>query len=807
MQRETAYERLILTLEQRGSIVRTRGHGVASAQCPCPAHDDKEPSLALRAIEGQALMYCHGGCATEDVLAALGWTMGDLYDNRRGANYRYDNGRVVHRWYSDGKRKFRQSGDLSKVELYHLAKLQAATDATVYLVEGEKDVHAIEDIGGIATTAPQGAKNFSKVDVSPLFGRHVTAVVDRDDSGDKWALRVAAALAEKAAELKFVQARAGKDAADHIAAGYDLTDFVARDDQKAGRDDTDTAENAPLAGKFGNKLLALVGGGYECPAGYRVDHSGVWAVRPVKDGGETLSRVTWAPLMITRVYEDPEGDQSVELAWMDRSRVVRRTVPRSVARRGRLLVATLGDAGLPVIEADAKHVERWLAAVESVNDRAIPRVALARQLGWQDDGTFVTSQDAPLHVEVKFDEQRAALAAHGPSGTLDGWQAAVKPMENYPVAQMGLYAGLAAPLLTPLGINSYTVDISGRSTRGKTTTAMVGMSLWGDPSEKADGLYSWRTSAYAAELRLNLANGLLVVFDETKLVKDPELVNALIYQIPKNHGQPRGGGWASGLPWRTVVISTGEQSVLTFTSDQGAAARVLTLTGAPFGVEGGESAAAANAVQDGCAEHYGVAGPAFVAKLQEGLARPGGKDKLIVKHRELAEQHRGENDISARRAPMLASMVLAAELGHKWGIVPFPPPKLATWTELFTPLDQSDDRGEKALDVVREYIASHSEELWVPKSTTPPPATGWIGRYVAIENTETVAIFPERLRSVLERAKHDLDAVVPAWREAEKLIENRSYRPPYLIKKKIRGVESKFYIFSPDVFATGSDDD
>ena len=377
----------------------------------------------------------------------------------------------------------------------------------------------------------------------------------------------------------------------------------------------------------------LVPVGVRMPAGYSISYSGVWVEKQF--GKEIVNvRVAWAPLVIKAVYVDPAGDQAVELAWVDRGQVVTRTVQRSVVRRGRILVATLGDAGLPVIEADAKLAERYLAAFESINQGKIPRVHLARQLGWQKDGTFVTAQDTPHRVEVKFDEQKPALAAHAPAGTFAGWQAAVKPMEAYPAAQMALYASLAAPLLELVGVNSFTVDISGRSTRGKTTAAGAGMSVWADPSEKADGMYSWRTTMLAAEKRLNLVNGLPVVFDETKLVRDPELVHALLYSIPKNHGQARGGGWPSGLPWRTVMISTGEQSVLTFTTDQGAGARVLTVKEAPFGTDGPESATAAVDVRDGCAEHYGTAGPRFVEKLLEETTGDG-KRRLVARHKEL----------------------------------------------------------------------------------------------------------------------------------------------------------------------------
>ncbi|MCG3039180.1 DUF927 domain-containing protein [Streptomyces sp. S1A] len=559
---------------------------------------------------------------------------------------------------------------------------------------------------------------------------------------------------------------------------------------------------------FPPALLALVrstdGPAYRVPAGYRVDYSGVWAVRETKDG-EILTRVAWAPLLVATVYVDPAGDQNIELAWMDRGRPVTRTVPRSVARRGRLLVATLGDAGLPVIEADAKQAERWLAAVESANYEAIPRVDLARQLGWQKNGAFVTSQDTPNRVEVKYEEQKSALAAHVPCGTLEGWQRAIKPMDAYPVAQMALYACLAAPLLEPVGVNSFTVDISGRSTRGKTTAAMGGMSVWADPSEKADGMYSWRTTMLAAEKRLNLVNGLPVVFDETKLVRDPEMVHALLYQIPKNHGQARGGGWPSGLPWRTVVLSTGEQSVLTFTTDQGAAARVLQLKAAPFGTGGAESAAAAIEVRDGCSENYGVAGPQFIEKLLALLA-DGGKARLLARHRELTEAHRYESDMSARRAPMVACLALAAELAHSWGIVPFPPPQHDVWAQLFAASDQTDNRGEMALDVVREYVASHRREVWSPHTADEQPFSGWIGRELQVDGKTTMALLPERLKEALRRAGYELESVIPSWRESGALVESPSYRPPYLLAKKLNGPKVRMYVFAPSVFAADDED-
>jgi 5S rRNA maturation endonuclease (ribonuclease M5) len=221
----TAYERLLDALD--GRLVRSNQ---VKASARCPAHDDTNPSLAITAIEGQALIYCHAGCETVDVLAALDLTMADLYDTRRGADYVYDNGRVVHR---NLDKTFPQRNTENPPELYRLAKVKAAVAAgrTVFVVEGEKDVHALEAIGVTATTNPMGAGKWPKVDASPLHGaRKVVIIADRDRKGAQHASDVLVSLKEHVDQIEVVQAKRGKDAADHIAAGLGVEDFAPVDE-------------------------------------------------------------------------------------------------------------------------------------------------------------------------------------------------------------------------------------------------------------------------------------------------------------------------------------------------------------------------------------------------------------------------------------------------------------------------------------------------------------------------------------------------------------------------------------------------
>lgn len=532
--------------------------------------------------------------------------------------------------------------------------------------------------------------------------------------------------------------------------------------------------------------------GYVIPAPYLVSDDGIHLLR--EDGAS--ARVAWAWLFPVAVFVDPAGDQWVELVWRDHGRWISRLVRRSVAKSGRRLITEVGDAALPITDSEARAAEKWIAAAESANRSAIVRHPVARQLGWQADGkTFVTAADSPWRIEPRYADQVPALAAHHPEGTLAGWHQAIAHAGPYLVVQAGVYAGLAPALLDIVGVDSFAVDVATKSSRGKTITAGAGLSCWADPAEKGDGLLSWQTTVIAAEKRLNLVCGLPVVIDETRLVKDPAIVDTVLYMLPKNHGKPRGGGWPNMIPWRTIAISTGEQPATSFTTHQGASARVLSIQRAPFGTEGDASRIAAEALKHGIEANYGVAGPAFVMRLQEILTEPGGRDRLRQRHADITVQLRGTTDMTGRRAPLIAVVALAAELAYEWGITPWEPPAPEEWLALFAADEERDNRPEMALDIVREYISGHASKLWGRVSASGderPPASGWIGRDV----DGGVALLPELVREELRRRGYELDAVLPGWRERGILVERPGQEPPWKIPVRIAGRPVKCIVIS-----------
>jgi 5S rRNA maturation endonuclease (ribonuclease M5) len=216
----TAYERVVDALRANGNHVKETGDGKAVAQCP--AHDDNSPSLSIKSIDGSVLLYCHAGCPADAVLGAVGLTVRDLYDNRNGAEYHYPDGRVVHR---TATKRFYQKGNVKGRTLFNADKIGDAE--LVYVVEGEKDVLAVEAAGGVAVCSAMGAGKAHLADWSPLTGRDVVIVADKDEPGRKHAAQIAGLLDEPIARsVRIVEAKQGKDAADHIAAGWSLTEFI-----------------------------------------------------------------------------------------------------------------------------------------------------------------------------------------------------------------------------------------------------------------------------------------------------------------------------------------------------------------------------------------------------------------------------------------------------------------------------------------------------------------------------------------------------------------------------------------------------
>ena len=77
-----------MTTAELAQILHARRLGPGKWIAKCPAHRDRSPSLAIREGKKAVLLRCWSGCATEDVLKAIGLKMSDLFPNKPSANWR-----------------------------------------------------------------------------------------------------------------------------------------------------------------------------------------------------------------------------------------------------------------------------------------------------------------------------------------------------------------------------------------------------------------------------------------------------------------------------------------------------------------------------------------------------------------------------------------------------------------------------------------------------------------------------------------------------------------------------------------------
>jgi 5S rRNA maturation endonuclease (ribonuclease M5) len=201
--------------------------------------EDTEPISYRHILEGECRCgLTHGSARTDDPEATYDYTdaAGELVFQvvrKAGKQFpqRRPDGNGGWIWNIRGVQRY----------LYRLPEVLAAARAgeTVYVVEGEKDVHALEAAGVVATTNPGGAGKWRREYAAAFAGAsEIVIVADRDERGILHARLIAATL--NGVPVRIVQAAEGKDAADHLAAGRTIAELVdletaAEHERGAGR--------------------------------------------------------------------------------------------------------------------------------------------------------------------------------------------------------------------------------------------------------------------------------------------------------------------------------------------------------------------------------------------------------------------------------------------------------------------------------------------------------------------------------------------------------------------------------------------
>ena len=253
-----------MTFERILSHFQVRKRGTGKAQCICPAHADREASLTLTDGNDRALIKCHAGCSTEEVVIAAGLKMSDLFygdglpkerwrvyiENREKRkieavyNYASINGDYAYtKVRLEGKKML--FGILSNERFAYglngknkktfnavygsISSIKRAIERKepVFIPEGEKDVNTLVK-KGYAAFSCGGANDWNK-NVSELCkDADVIVLADNDDPGKKLASTVVRDLKGTAKSIKIIipMPEVPKaDITDYFEAGHTVEEF------------------------------------------------------------------------------------------------------------------------------------------------------------------------------------------------------------------------------------------------------------------------------------------------------------------------------------------------------------------------------------------------------------------------------------------------------------------------------------------------------------------------------------------------------------------------------------------------------
>lgn len=360
----------------------------------------------------------------------------------------------------------------------------------------------------------------------------------------------------------------------------------------------------------------------------RVD--GVYWVEPKsdKDTGEIISRESWlcSALEVVGIGIDDSKTRYLILRWQalgSKGDTVQAIPLADIGEREGWRTLKSGGVNVTTKSGLRATLADWL---QSCANGEVWRISHAT--GWQcgayimPDGEIIGTPEQP----VLFNGRSSAASGYSTSGTVESWRESVGRLAfgNYSM-MTGVAAALAAPLIGLAGADGFGIHLYEQSSAGKTTTANVASSLYGNPDVLR---LTWYGTALGLANEAAAHNDALMPLDEIGQGADPVEVYKSAYALFNGTGKLQGakeGGNRDLKRWRTVAISTGEMDLETFIASAGRKAKagqLVRLLNIPMrrAVRFHEHANGkhhADALKDAYQHHHGVAGREWVKWLAD----------------------------------------------------------------------------------------------------------------------------------------------------------------------------------------------
>ena len=506
--------------------------------------------------------------------------------------------------------------------------------------------------------------------------------------------------------------------------------------------------------------------GLVVPAGWDISAGGV------RIAGSAIPFASAPVLIGARGKELATGAEFVTLSWHRDNSWQKRTVERGIVA-DRTKIVGLAAYGFPVHSGNSSDMVRYLSAFEAVNAQLLEPHALTRRFGWHAEAkAFVwgdlTLTGAGSTISIEFDGSNGGddqLAAGMVAvGSYEGWLAVINLVSAAPRAMVALYASLASLLVHLMGLPNFIVNYSNATSTGKTTVLRVAASVYGKATDEGGDRFmgSWDQTRVAMERRASTLSHLPLILDDTKRAKDTRQIAQFIYDHADGVGKGRGAieGLRATSSWNSIMISSGEAPLTSFSEDGGSRARVLEIWGPPLeGID--DPGAIANQVREALVQNYGHAGPMFIKFLLDHAERLEGWKTELGRLRVARMALAGKHEIGNRLAGHFAVLELAAAIAHEafgfeWD---YQRHLNSVWDDVMKEVGTAD-RPKAALESVLGWAVAQRHKFYdTGRNDHSSPYTGWSGRW----DSGMICFVPIELDRFLRDLGHDPSAVQKTW--------------------------------------------
>ncbi|WP_150182934.1 TOPRIM and DUF927 domain-containing protein [Enterobacter asburiae] len=440
----------------------------------------------------------------------------------------------------------------------------------------------------------------------------------------------------KGAAEKAAKAVSGRVALPQSEEKADWNDFHQQHGLEAAAAAFKDSMYQPEGEKVVVKLKSIDGGKEEQKSALQGDelkprvesrNDGLYWITPKvdKDSGEIINNEAWLCSPLEVVGSGSDGaERYLVLRWRSPRghEDITRAIPcADVGEREGWRSLKAGGVNVTTKNTFRAILADWLQQCGSGQEWIITHTT-----GWHNgayimpDGEVIGDPETP----ILFNGRSAASSGYAVSGTAEGWRDSVAYLAGgNPSMMLGVAAALSAPLIGLVGADGFGVHLFEQSSAGKTTTANIASSLWGEP----DALrLTWYGTALGIANEAEAHNDSLLPLDEVGQGSSAKDVATSAYTLFNGAGKLQGakeGGNRELKRWRTVAISTGEMDIETFLSAGGLkvkAGQLVRLLNIPMekstafhGLQNGK--AHADALKQAWIENHGAAGREWVKWL------------------------------------------------------------------------------------------------------------------------------------------------------------------------------------------------